>query len=103
MLLSIRKNERVESVGERVHWFKFRNADVTVVFWNWLPRVSISLHPPASLHPSPRFGADKYSFCPRCDSGRTIVPGQCGDLLHGIFLCLDCDLIFNLRHLIRVN
>ena len=44
MRLTIRRNERIESVGEKVHWFKFRNADVTLSFWKWQPYVYISIH-----------------------------------------------------------
>jgi hypothetical protein len=103
MILSIRRNERVEKVGERVHWLKFRRADVTWSFWKGLPRIFVSLHPPAPLHDSPKGEVDLFNQCPRCESGRRIMPGQQGDLMHAIFLCLDCNLIFNLRHLMYRN
>ena len=103
MLLTVRKNEQIESVGEKVHWFKFRNADVTVVFWKCFPHVCLTLHPPTPLHDSPKGDVDLFNQCPKCESGRTIMPGQRGDLTHAIFLCLDCNLIFNLRHLMYRN
>jgi len=38
------RNAKVVSVGECVHWFKFRHADVTVSFWNWRAYVYIYFH-----------------------------------------------------------
>jgi hypothetical protein len=44
MLLSVRRNEKLISVGSQVHWLKFRRADVTWSFWKWRPYIYIYLH-----------------------------------------------------------
>jgi hypothetical protein len=38
------RNARVESVGEHVHLFRLRNADLTITFWNWRAYVYIYFH-----------------------------------------------------------
>src|SRR5882672_9739841 len=96
LTLTTERNVRVESVGEHVHLFRFRNADLTVTFSNWRAYVHICLHGTMADSgsreqdkPISRFDSDKFNYCPHCDSGKTIRPSdQNMSLRH----CIDCGL-----------
>jgi hypothetical protein len=42
-MIRVYKNERVESVGEKVRLIRFSRFDITLVWWKG-PRVAIHLH-----------------------------------------------------------
>ena len=104
-MLRIERNARVESVGEKVHLFRFNRADMVVTFWNWRTHVFIYLHPPAPLHETCE-SFHVLDQCPKC-SGMTVVRAKWGARVHayliGIFQCRDCGLVYSVKNFTQVN